>query len=394
MKHNKLYIVFLGLLAAIPALSTDMYLAAIPRIADQWQVQKSMINLSLVLWFVAYSVALLVWGSLSDRYGRKPILLWGLGGFIISSVLCALSQNAFHLIGSRILQGISAAGASSMVMAIARDQYQGKERQRILAWIGIILGITPMIAPSVGAQILKYANWRFIFVTQAMMSGASLILTLALYSETAAVLDKGRLASIVMRYVRLGRNRNYLLTNGTTGLMSAPFLGFIGFSATAYIVHFGMTEQQFGLLFGANALCSISGAAVCAKLIKKYSEYQLLIITFICSLIGGATILLTGKMLWQVFAPAMGMISFSYGMSRPLVNHLILEQVEQDIGAASSGIVCYQFIAGACGIAISTHEWERPFLAFGILSVTVPIIILAIWPYLLKRIHTDIENGK
>ena len=392
MKHNKLYIVFLGLIAATPPLATDMYLAAIPRIADQWQVDKSLINLSLVLWFVAYSATLLIWGSLSDRYGRRPILISGLGGFIIASFLCAISRNPYHLIAARILQGISAAGASSMVMAIARDQYQGKERQKVLAWVGMILGISPMIAPSIGAVILKYTNWRFIFAAQGIMSAVSFIMALTLYVETAAELDKGGLASVIKRYARLAKNSNYMLTNCSTGLLSASFLGFIAFSATAYIVHFGMTDQQFGLLFGANALCSISGAAVCARLIKNNSEYRLLIITFFGSLVGGIIILLSGQLFWLIFAFGMGIISFSYGMSRPLVNHLILEQVDKDIGAASSGIVCYQFVAGAAGMAISTYQWQQPFLAYGILAVSCPLIVLAVWPFILKRIHINKNN--
>ena len=386
MKQNKLYIVFLGLIAAIPALSTDMYLAAIPRIAEQWHVDKSIIDRSLILWFVAYSATLLIWGSLSDRYGRKPILLSGLIGFIVSTFLCAISQNPYHLIFARILQGISAAGASSMVMAIARDQFEGKDRQKVLAWIGMIIGITPMVAPSIGALILKYINWRFIFAAQAILCAVSLTLTLSIYSETAAVLDKGGLSTIVKRYVRLAKNVNYMLANCTTGLLSASFLGYIAFSATAYIVHFGLTEQQFGILFGANALCSIIGSAACVKLIKKHDEFKLIIYTFIGVLVGGIIILTTGSLHWLIFAIGMGIISFSFGVSRPLVNHLILEQVTQDIGAASSGIVCYQFIAGAVGMAISTQPWERPFIAYGILAVSCPLIVLAVWPILTKRI--------
>ena len=171
---------------------------------------------------------------------------------------------------------------------------------------------------------------------------------------------------------RLLHNTRYVLANGTTGLLAAPYFGFIGFSATAYIVHFGMSEQQFGILFGINSLCAITGAAACTRLIRRYHEYRLLTVTFVGGLIGGSLLLFTGCATWYLFALGMGIYTFFSGMNRPLVNHLVLEQVDRDIGAAASGVVCYQFVAGAAGMALATYDWSHPFLVFGILAVSCP----------------------
>ncbi|MBN2294049.1 MAG: multidrug effflux MFS transporter [Pirellulales bacterium] len=390
--QKRIYIVFLGMIAATPPLATDMYLPAIPRIGGQWGVAQSTVNLSLVLWFVAYSPTLLVWGSLSDRYGRRPILLSGLGAFVVSSLLCAMSGDVYQLIVARIFQGIAAAGASSMVMAIARDYFEGKERQKVLAWIGIILGLAPMIAPSIGSAILKHGNWRIIFAVQAILATVSLSLTLAIYRETALVLDKDGPGSFFKRYARLSRNTRYVLANGTTGLLSAPFLGFVAFSASAYIVHFGMSEQRFAILFGANAVFAIMGSAACTRVIRRYNEYRLITVTYLGCLAAGTVLLITGQAVWILFTLAMGVYSFFFGMSRPLINHLVLEQVDRDIGAAASGIVCYQFIAGACGMAIATYEWQRPFLVFGVMATVCPLVVLLTWPLLLKRIRRRPED--
>ena len=389
--HKRTYILFLALIATAPPLATDMYLSAIPRIAEEWGVARSTVNLSLVLWFAAYSPALLMWGTLSDRYGRRPILITGLTGFVLSSVFCALSQDVYQFIGARILQGITAAGASSMVMAIARDAFEGKERQLVLAWIGIILGVAPMVAPSVGAALLEYAQWRTIFTVQAALAVVSLAFTLTIYKETA-VLDDAGFGALFSRYGRLLRNTRYVLANGTTGLLAAPYFGFIGFSATAYIVHFGMSEQQFGILFGVNSLCAITGAAACTRLIRRYHEYRLLTVTFVGGLIGGVLLLVTGYGAWYLFAFGMGIYTFFSGMNRPLVNHLVLEQVDRDIGAAASGVVCYQFVAGAAGMALATCEWSHPFLVFGVLAAVCPAVVLAAWPLLLKRIRHRAED--
>jgi DHA1 family bicyclomycin/chloramphenicol resistance-like MFS transporter len=274
-----------------------------------------------------------------------------------------------------------------MVLAIARDCFEGKERQKLLAWIGIILGIAPMVAPSMGAVILRHGNWRMIFLTQALLTGISLAVTLLVYSETAKGLDKGGFLSMLKRYGRLSRNTNYMLSNATIGLINPPFYGFIAFSASAYILHFGMSGQRFALMFGANAVCAILGSAVCARLIKSFSEYRLLTFAFSGCLLGGLILLLMGEPNWMVFFVGMGLYSFSIGLSRPLTNHLIIEQVNQNIGAASSGIVCYQFVAGALGMYLAEYHWQSPFLAFGIMATLCPLIVLLIWPILLKRIR-------
>ena len=115
------YIIFLAAITAVPAMATDMYLAAMPIIAKQWGVPDSRVALSLVLWFASFSVFLLVYGPLSDKHGRRPILLTGLALFTAASAACALATNVTALIVLRVLQGIGTAGPSSMCMAICHD---------------------------------------------------------------------------------------------------------------------------------------------------------------------------------------------------------------------------------------------------------------------------------
>lgn len=383
-KH--LHKVYLALLAAAAPLSTDMYLPAMPHLAEEWEVPMWQVNLTLVLWFIFYSLTLLFWGSLSDRYGRRPILLVGLSLFCLSSILCAASQSVTQLIAARVFQGVAAAGGAAMALAITRDRFEGKDRQQVLAWIGIILGLAPMIAPSIGAVILEYGNWRIVFVCQAAMALLSLLATLAIYEETILSGHEGGVGELVRGFARLSRNHRYVLANGALGIMSAPLLGFIAFSPVAYIQQFGMNEQQFGLLFGANAFCIIVGSALCARMLQRFDDKLLLWGSLITCLIGGIGVLLFGAAHWLTFGIAMAIFSVAFGFSRPLVNHLILEQVDHDIGIASSAIVCYQFLCGAGGMAFATLDWSRPFLAFGVLAVVCPLISIGLWPMIMKNV--------
>lgn len=391
-KEEALYIVFLAMIAAVPAMATDMYLAAMPTIASQWQVPESRVGLSLVLWFVAFSLFLLVCGPLSDRHGRRPVLLAGLTLFVLATFACALAQDVWQLIGFRILQGIGAAGPSSMALAICRDRYDGLRRKRALAYIGIILTVVPAVAPTLGAWLLAWFNWRFIFLTQGMLGIVALLVALR-YRETAAERVAANLLGLLGRYRRVIENRRYLLTNMAMGLILGPFYGFIAFSSIVYIQIFNLPERAFGLLFGINALMSMAGAFTCTRVIRYFSDSVLLSVCLVgCTLAGGG-ILMAGHWHYLAFAGFMCAITFFCGMSRPLSNHLILQQVDRDIGSASSFIVFYQFMVGAACMRIVTTDWSDPIFVFGLVALLLPASVLAIWPLLLRMLNEPVPTA-
>src|SRR6056297_1851689 len=161
----KKWIGLLALLAAFPALSTDMYLPAIPSLARKWQQPLWVINLTLVCFFIAYSFFLLVYGPVADRFGRRPLLKTGISIYIVASILCALAPNAASLIAFRILQAAGGACASSLALAICSDVFETRTRQRVLAYIGVVTAISPMLAPIFGGWLLAFLSWRWVFIT-------------------------------------------------------------------------------------------------------------------------------------------------------------------------------------------------------------------------------------
>jgi len=391
---RSLYVVFLAAIAALPATATDMYLAAMPIIARRWGVPDSQVALSLVLWFVSFSVFLLICGPLSDKYGRRPVLLAGLTLFGLASLACALALSVGQLIAFRILQGMGAAGPSSMCMAICRDRYEGSQRKHILAWIGIILGLAPMIAPSVGAMLLRFVHWRAIFVTQAAVGGIVLLGSWRFYRETAAERIAGRLWSLMGRYLRLAQNRRYAMSVTAMGLIVGPFFGFIAFAPIVYIRIYGLSNHAFGMLFGLNALMGMLGAFACTRIMRFMPDTVLLTLCLIGCAAGGAALLAWAGLHYAAFAAGMCLVTFCCGISRPLANHLILEQVRTDIGSASSFIVFYQFMVGAVCMRIVTVPWQAPIRVFGLLALLAPLTVLAIWPVLLRMLRTpDSEHG-
>ncbi len=385
-RSELIYIFFLAMIAMIPAMSTDMYIAAMPTIALQWGVAESSVALSLVLWFVSFSIFLLILGPVSDKLGRKPVLLGGLCVFVVSTFLCAGSANLFQLIAFRILQGAGAAAPSSMCMAICRDRYEGVQRKKTLAYIGVILSVMPMVAPMIGAILLKYVSWRAIFGVQGVLAIVAVIVSLG-YKETLADPVKVGIFKVLGRYVNLVKNTNYMLTNKSMGLILGPFYGFIPFSTIVYIKIYGLSPQSFSLLFGLNALMSMSGAYTCTRLIRFLPDVRLLTFCLMGCVTGGLGILFFGHLHFMAFSVSMCLVSFSCGVSRPLSNNLILEQVSTDIGAASSFIVFYQFIVGSVCMALASVSWKHPILAFGVIATAIPAFVLMCWPLLLRRLR-------
>lgn len=399
-KHEGLYIVFLGMVSASAALSTDMYIPALTTIASQFGVAEHVVGLSLVLWFAAFAVTLLIWGPLSDRVGRKPVLTTGMGLFLFSSVLCALSQNVWQLIAFRILQGMAASSPAAMCMAICRDRYEGDRRKKTLAYMGMIVGITPILAPSLGSQVLRFLSWRYIFVGQAVAASATLAMSTG-YIETIRERVTGTFLQMADRYRVLVLNKRYILAVSIMGLIAGPFFGYLAFSSTVYMTLYGVSAETFSILFAASAASGITGGFACTLLTGKVADTKLVTICLAGCTVGGLAVLLIGGMHYLAFAASICTYTFFSGMSRPVSTHLILEQVRGDIGSASSFMVFYNFMLGAVCMWYSQAPWSRPILAYGIIAVAMPAIVFAMWPVLLRLIEThapapapEIESDK
>ncbi|WP_309399281.1 multidrug effflux MFS transporter [Cerasicoccus maritimus] len=380
-------VIFLAALSAMPPLSTDMYLVAIPHLAETWSAPTNIINLSLVLWFVAFSISLLVFGSLSDRWGRRPIMLGGLALFALASALCAMATGPVQLIVFRVLQGIAAAAPSSMTMAYCRDNFEGHARQKLLAWLGIILMVAPMAAPSVGAFIMHYAPWQTIFALLAAYSASMLVLSWFYFEESSTTRETGGALKALNRFVRLSQNRNFVIANFSMTLIAAPVLGYVGIASVVYIEHFHLSEATFALLFAAVPMSSMVGAFICTRLLKVYSDRTLIQSSLIGCVLASIVLLSIGSLHVAAFVIGMSIFGFFTGVSRPLTNHLVLEQVDRDIGAASSTIIFTQFMAGAICMAFTTGGWSCPIVALGFLMLLMPGAVLLGWPFIQRRLQ-------
>lgn len=366
-------LILLSLLAAFPPLSTDMYLPAIPALQELWGIPLAQANLSLVIYFLAFSFFLLIHGPLSDRVGRRPVLIGGILTFIVGSGLCAMADSITYLVMARAIQAAGAAAASALALALSKDLYEGVKRQKILASIGVIMAFCPMLAPTLGGLMLKFGSWRWIFVAQGTMALVALYGTLRL-KEPLTEFTTGGMLSVAGRYISVLKNGRFSVMALAFAAMVFPHFAFIGGSPAIYITGFDMTEQMFGIYFGANAFGFMLGSLTCTRLGGGIKPMHILYCSLGAIFCAGLAMLYLGGTSPITVAIPMFCITFSVGFSRPVANNLILDQVHTDVGAASSVMTFEMFMVGAISMEIIALEWSSKVVVLAFLALLGALI--------------------
>ena len=275
--HRQKYLGQKGLIALITffsafvPLSIDLYLPALPGMAKYFNVSPDLANLTLILFFVFFSAGTLFWGPLSDKYGRKPVLLIGLSLYSAASLACAGSWDIYHLIVFRVLQAIGGSAAFAVATAMIKDVYDTKNRESILAMVQSMVLISPAVAPSLGALLLKFVSWRGIFWTLAGIGLLALAGSIAL-EETIDKRYTGTMRQAMGRLCIVLKNPGFSSLLVVFSLLSVASMAFIASSSYIYINGFGLSEQVYSYYFALNALGMIGGPMLYMRLSKKYKR--------------------------------------------------------------------------------------------------------------------------
>jgi MFS transporter, DHA1 family, multidrug resistance protein len=260
--------VLLGALIAVAPLAMDIYLASMPSMTRALATTPEKVQLTLSVYMYAWGFSQLLAGPLSDRYGRRPALIGGLALFVVASVACALSRTIEMLIAARGLQAIGMATVAVVPRAVARDLYSGERAAHLLALMGMVLGVAPVVAPIIGSQLHVLLGWQANFVFVAVFAAVLFGWVVTQLPETlrARNLAATRPATMVANYVRLLRSRGYL---GYLLMASFGFAGLFAFLAGSSFVFINVmhrSEREFGLLFGCVMLGNITGAILSSRL--------------------------------------------------------------------------------------------------------------------------------
>ncbi|SNT72542.1 MFS transporter, DHA1 family, bicyclomycin/chloramphenicol resistance protein [Paracoccus seriniphilus] len=365
-------------LGAFPPLTMDLYLPALPQMAENFSTSHGMVNLTLGAYMVAFAVGMLFWGPLSERTGRKPILFTALAMYIGASLLCALAFSIESLIAFRILQGFAGGGITVVGTAIVKDLFDGRERERVMATVMSLVIVAPMIAPVLGAFLLKIASWHWMFIALAIFGccGAALV---SLYRDTLEEKSTGPLVHAWSRLAVVLLNPRFAYLLALFAMVPMCLMAFLGIGAYVYIDGFGLSEQTFGFFFAFNAACATLGPMLYLRLARFIPVQRIILGCFAVLITGGAVMILFGSLSPFLFAAVAAVSTVSVIVVRVPGTNLLLEQQARDTGSAAALIQFSATLMGAAGIQIVSLHPEDLIWNYGLLLMVIGTFCATLW---------------
>ncbi|PMH43292.1 hypothetical protein BCU68_04520 [Vibrio sp. 10N.286.49.B3] len=369
---------FLVIISAFPPLTIDLYLPALPQMVDIFNTDQAMVNLTLSSYFITYAMGLLFWGPLSEKFGRKPILITGLAGYMIASIFCSMAGSIEQLILARVIQAFAGSAITVVATAIVKDLYDGRERQKIMATIMSLVIIAPMIAPVLGAFLLQIASWRMMFVTLAVFGSFASILAFC-YEETLETKYNG---SILHSWTRLGvvlKNPQFVTLLVIFSIVPIAMMAFLAAGSYIYINGFGLTEQQFSYAFAFNALCASFGPTIYMKLSRRVSVQTIITLCFALLATAGVLTITLAEMSPWIFALTAAVATLMVITMRVPGTNLMLDQQDKDTGSAVALIQFSGMACGSLGMVLVSIRPESLITNLGILQLVVGLIGGGLW---------------
>lgn len=381
---SKGMIILIALLSAFVPLSTDLYLPALPDMSDFFHAPVSQINLTLSIFMVVYAVGSLLWGPMSDRYGRKPVLVIGLIIYIAASILCAFAWDVTSLIVFRALQAAGGSASGVTATAIVKDVYSGHKRESALAIVQSMVLISPAVAPVIGAFILQVMSWRGVFIVLSVIGTIALIGTLVM-TETIQERSTGQVFESVGRLGRVLRNKGLVWLLVVFSIGSISSMAFISSSTFIYQENFHLSNQVYTYFFSFNALAMMAGPMLYLRINRKWHSETIIRACYLAVAVSGLLIFLLGNISPFVFALAIMPSLLANSCSRPPASNMMLEQQKTDTGSVSSIIGCTGLLMGAIGMQIISMPWSNRIEALGVMMFSTAFITLLIWPFAVKQ---------
>ncbi len=360
-------LIMLAALTAFAPFVTDMYLPALPSMTESFSASTSQVQLGLTTSMLGLAIGQLIIGPLSDKYGRKVPLIATLVLFAISSALCIFSSNITMFVALRLIQGLGASGGVVLARSIATDLCSGKALASVMAIIGAISGIAPVISPLLGGWVLTFSTWHMVF---AILLGIGIVLLGASFRLPESYpVEKRQPLSILQSFGQIReliKNRIFMTITIMQATAMFAFFGQISASPFIFQTHYGFTELQYSAFFGTNALA----IGIFAFLSTKFKTPQnslftgtiMLLISAICV----STALYLSASPW-LFEGCLFVMMGSFGLILAPSTAIAMNAARKQAGLASAVLGAAGFLSG--GIA-------SPVVGLGNIQITTGIVFI------------------
>ncbi|WP_426182186.1 multidrug effflux MFS transporter [Pseudomonas sp. TWRC1-2] len=365
------WLVLLTVLIGLPRITLDMHLPALPAMADDFHASDSQLQLTLTLYALGSAISLLVSGPLTDRFGRRPVLLSGLLVYAVATVACALADSIGVLIVARLFQALGGCCTTVIGRVIVRDYFDRHEQARLLGLISMAMAISPMAAPVLGSLMLPFIHWRGLFIVLAVIGVTLCLVVFRRLPETRPPEVAAAPPSNLLRlYGQLLRDRYFLRYSLAIGCVYSTYFPFISESSALLQRGFHLSAAAYALVFAATISGYMLGANLFRRLVLRVEADQLISAAIAlnvlgCVMLAGATVALPQA--WLAIVLPMVVIMVSVGMVIPACQLSVLQPYGAIAGTASGLFFFIQMFLTA------VSSWATGMLSDG---TSQPLVIM------------------
>ncbi|MCV7268435.1 multidrug effflux MFS transporter [Mycolicibacterium doricum] len=345
-------IVVLGALVALGPLTIDIYLPALPSIADELSVSSSVAQLTLTGTLAGLALGQLVVGPLSDSLGRRRPLMAGIVLHMLASVLCMLAPDIAVLGVARGLQGMGAAAGTVVAIAVVGDRFSGAAAATVMSRLMLVLGVAPVLAPSLGAAVLLHASWQWVFAALVVLAGGLLLAAATVLPETLPTAHRRplKVRGIAATYASLLRDLRFVVLVLVAALGMSGLFAYIAGAAFVLQGDYGLDQQTFALVFGAGAVALIATTQFNVVLLRRFTPQQIMVWALAAASLAG--LVFVGLAVAHVgglagFLMSVWVILAAMGLVLPNAPAVALSRHNEAAGTAAALLGAGQFGLGA-----------------------------------------------
>ena len=393
-KHYGIFVTFIAIIGAFSSLVNDMYLPTIPSMMKEFHTTPSMTQMGISMAMAGMGLGSVLWGSASDRYGRKPILIISLILFVLATGLSLFAHNITFFIVCRLFQGLGAGGAMVLSTSIPADVYMGRQLAKLMAIVGAINGVAPALGPVLGGLMADWVGWRGIFVV-LLVIGVGMTFWTTRYHETLPPqrrLQVRDFDSYLKAYRSLFTNGRFMTYVTIKAVAIGLLYAYIASAPFLIQTHYGFSAMTFGLIFGGNALAISVGSSLVLKFKVMKQGMVVGCIGMFVFAVAEAVVMWNEASFLLYELCAVPMLMFS-GMIFSSANTLSMEVGRDEAGTASAilSVVKYAFAAVVSPLVGLGNMFHSAAIAF--VAVTSIALVLA-WKASRLTSLADMERTK